>query len=92
MDEVSSLRYATIACAANKISLVQSQKNYSSFGYAKPWMQQCIRKATAADLRESGWRLFDPQSDLIESIPVDHDSTSWPDDLTSFYYWRPAKP
>lgn len=89
-DDLMHLRFPLFSGMPNGISLVDAQLNYSLIGAKDPDSLKSVRFADAADERDADWRAIDLDIDQPETIPVDFDGLSEPEDPTSLYYWLPA--
>jgi hypothetical protein len=89
-DDLMHLRFPLFSGMPNGISLVDAQLNYSLIGAKYPDSLKSVRFADAADERDADWRAIDLDIDQPETIPVDFDGLSEPEDPTSLYYWLPA--
>ena len=88
-DDLSQLRFAFTEGGANRVSLLEGQKNYQQQGVCELHLKQHVRLPLADERQEDGWRMLDLQRDNIE-IPVlglDYGAT-YPRDGTLLYYWR----
>lgn len=83
-DDLVQLRFPEMSGGANKPSLIEAQRNYAEFFACEQRLFQCVRPAGPADARELGWRPIDSRD--LENV----DSSGWPTDLTTLYWWRPS--
>ena len=67
-DDLSQLRFPT-TIGANRVSLIDAQKNYTALGASEERLTQHVRRPTTADQRDPLWRPLDPNKDNIE-IPI----------------------
>jgi hypothetical protein len=86
-DDASSLRFATVAEGPNRVSLIEAQKNYMSFGAAEQHLKQQVRLPRPVDKRGPTWRPIDPDIDVLDRSQENPGPKSWPDDMTELYYW-----
>ncbi|GAA1941010.1 hypothetical protein GCM10009717_04130 [Agromyces allii] len=87
-DDAIQLRWPNLAGGANRTSLVESQRNYSTLGAMEERFVGMVRDATPAEARERAWRAIDTRLDSFETEWPS--TTPWPEDLTSLYWWRPT--
>jgi hypothetical protein len=88
-DDHVQLRFPTLEGGANKLSLIQAQKNYREFGACEKRFLRDVRKPEKTDARDPEWRMIDESKDSLEG-PIDdiEQFTPYPDELTTLYYWR----
>lgn len=87
-DDACSLRFAGVAIGPNRVSLVDAQKNFASFG-AKEWRcRRHVRAPTRADVRDPAWRPIDPALDVLDTSFDDDKAAPFPNDKKKLYYWR----
>jgi hypothetical protein len=88
-DDLSQLRFPTMAGGANRVSLIEGQANFQEYGASEPERLGNVRPPSNADKRDAAWRPLDPQRDRIERAEpgVDHGAT-YPHDGSHLYYWR----
>ncbi len=80
-DDVSQLRFPMEGGGPNKLSLLEAQRTFQRLGAKEPRVQ---------DRRDEGWRPIDPQRDDVEySVKGTNYGSTYPDDPTVLYYWRP---
>jgi Cysteine-rich CPCC len=90
-DDVSQLRFPRMSGGANKVSLIQGQRNFAGDGDSDPWHPPLGRPAAASDVRDRGWRPIDETRDDIEQpVPGVEYGPTYPADYTGLYYWRPS--
>jgi hypothetical protein len=100
-DDAVQLEFATNGGGANKVSLVDGQRNFTSIGACEESATAHVRGPSAADSRDTTWRPIDLNRDLFEDWTSPsaraprHDeelyywrTTFW---RTSTRYWRPAR-
>ena len=87
-DDLSQLRFVRTT-GANRVNLIEAQGNFARFGACEPQLTQHVRKPTGEDRLEPGWRPIDEERDNTEEpIPGVNYGGTYPDDLTTLYYWR----
>jgi hypothetical protein len=88
-DDEVQLRDVLFAGGANKLSLVDCQRNYATFGACEERFRKHVRRATANDVRDPGWRPVDLENDNVERcLPEGGWAEPWPSDSTLLYWWR----
>jgi hypothetical protein len=88
-DDISQLRFPTMAGGANRPSLEEAQKEFVRIGVSEERLAEHVRPVRLGDRRDPSWRALDPSRDVIE-VPrpgIDYGST-YPSDSTSLYYWK----
>ncbi len=53
---------------ANRVSLVDAQKNFMKYGFCENRVEPYVRPVEATDKRAPKWRLFDPEVDKVKSL------------------------
>lgn len=86
-DDDAQLRWPDMDGGANTISLIDSQRNFASFGAVERGAVEFVRPPSEEEPVEAGWRPID-ERDNFEPIGVAE--LDWPSDLTVLYYWRPT--
>ncbi|MGF1642921.1 MAG: CPCC family cysteine-rich protein [Thiotrichales bacterium] len=91
-DNLVQLRFPLMAGAANHVSLLEGQRNFGEFGAAERRHANDTRAPFTDEVRESGWRLLDPDLDNPEEPRRGTNyADSYPErDPTVMYYWRPS--
>lgn len=87
-DDAVQLRWPTLRGGANGLSLVESQLAFAADGAMDPRFVKLVRPPQDDEPREATWRPIDTRSDPFEQ--VDDRDASWPEDLTTLYWWRPT--
>lgn len=91
-DDIAQLRFPEMG-GANKVSLIQGQKNFAAIGACEERILEHVRPPLTADKSDPIWRPIDPQRDRYESpFPdknyLDLSTEGYPEDSTQLYYWR----
>lgn len=88
-DDVSQLRFPTMAGGANRPSLQEAQATFATIGAIEDRLLEHVRAVTADDRRDPGWRPVDLVRDEVE-VPRSgvECGQPYPDDATTLYYWR----
>ena len=88
-DDLSQLRFPLMPGAANKVSLVEGQKNFADVGAAERLNAPYARAPLESERRESGWRPVDLGQDNVETPRSGANyGQDYPLDTTVLYYWR----
>lgn len=88
-DDLSQLRFAALGGGANRVSLLEGQRAYAALGACEDRFLSHVRRPTAEDRRDGGWRPLDPRRDTVEEAEAVTDAAqTYPDDRTRLYYWR----
>jgi hypothetical protein len=87
-DDVSQLRFPR-ETGANRVSLLEGQRNFLEFGTSDRRKVDRVRVVTSAGERDPEWRPLDEARDEIEEpvSGVDY-GASYPQDYARLYYWR----
>lgn len=86
-DDAEQLRYPDLADETNIMSLVEAQRNYGQHGAVDERLKGDVRRPTAEDVLDPGFRAIDPARDSFEPEPS---ASPGPADATALYYWRPT--
>lgn len=87
-DDVVQLRWPEYAGGANRPSLIKAQQEYTDIGAMESRFTGKVRKPTADEPIDGGWRQANPRIDGFERWDAPRDP--WPDDYTTLYWWRPT--
>lgn len=88
-DDISQLRFPTMAGGANKFSLRDAQRNFESYGASDHDSLLHIRKPEQDEVQDKMWRPIDLKKHNIEEPLEGKDyGESYPKDATQLYYWR----
>ncbi|MCT2585619.1 CPCC family cysteine-rich protein [Actinophytocola gossypii] len=87
-DDAVQLRWPDWSGGANKPSLIDAQRAYAEHGATEFRFTGLVRRGTAPEPIDAGWRLIDLAVDDFE--PRGSQAASWPDDRTTLYWWRPT--
>ena len=86
-DDLSQLRFPKTE-GANKVSLIEAQKNFEKFGAFKKHAIKYVRKPEKSDEKDQEWRMINVLSDNIEKpVPSFDYGKTYPENVTKFYYW-----
>ena len=86
-DDVVQLEFALNGGGANKVSLVEGQRNFASFGACEREMVTNVRSPSARDRRDPDWRPIDPDRDYFDDWR-DPNRRRAPRQNETLYYWR----
>ena len=92
-DNIVQLRFPEMGGGPNKISLIESQKNFAAMGACEERLCKHTRRPRAGETRDPSWRPIDPQRDQFEAYPSDKSHfdlivEGWREDSARLYYWR----
>ena len=88
-DDAVQLRYPEMGGGANKVSLIEGQKNFAAIGVSEGRFREHVRKPENNDPRDLKWRMIAPEMDNFEKIRGSNGkSPPYPKDMTQLYYWR----
>lgn len=86
---MSQLRFPRMGGGANKVSLIEGQRNFDKFGAGELRFLSNVRKPRPEDKRDSEWKPIDANKDNIEDpVSGTEYGETYPSDLTVLYYWR----
>lgn len=90
-DDLSQLRFPMMPGSANRVSLLDAQRNFSDCGAAETRNRDNVRHPDTVDRQERDWRPLDQALDNMEEPQrgIDYE-ISYPEDTTVLYYWRPT--
>jgi hypothetical protein len=87
-DDLVQTRWPNFTGGANKLSLVECQRNYQTLGAKQARVLKYVRPAAENEPVDAGWYpLGQAALDCFE--PVDEQPQPWPQDRTVLYWWRP---
>jgi hypothetical protein len=88
-DDISQLRFPEMPVGANRVSLIEAQRNFQNLGASVIRLLPNVRKPTPGDKHDPEWRPIDEATDNVEKgvSGVEYGLT-YPQDGTSLYYWR----
>ena len=89
-DDVSQLRFALRGGGANRYSLFDSQKNYQVLGAVERRLIEHCRPANVDEPLEENWRPLNLAIDNPETPEGPDRGSTYPEDRTALYYWRPS--
>ncbi|MBM2618373.1 hypothetical protein JIG36_22690 [Actinoplanes sp. LDG1-06] len=85
-DDALQLRWPDWPAGANRVSLIEAQRNYASFGACDEHGLRFVRPAEDSEAVIPGWRPISPGRDRFEPRGVQ--LRPWPEDRTVLYWWR----
>jgi len=86
-DDISQLRFPRTT-GANRVSLIDGQKNFREFGACERRVLQSARAVSPADQRDEHWRPIDSRDVFEEPVSGVDCGDTYPKDTTRLYYWR----
>ena len=88
-DDLVQTRWPNYAGGANKLSLIECQRNYQTFGAKQARVLRHVRPAAENEPVDAGWYPLGPAAlDYFE--PIGDRPEPWPQDRTTLYWWRPT--
>ena len=88
-DDGLQLEFATtLSGGANRVTLLEAQRNYQQFGACEEAMRQNVRAPAPDEPRDGSWRPIDLQRDSFEDWSSETRVRPPPD--ADLYYWRPT--
>jgi len=89
-DDLSQLRFPRMPGSSNRVSLIEAQRNYQTYGASERRNHGHTRAPVEGEERDHEWRPIDPARDNIEEPRA---GTAYGDsyplaDTTVLYYWR----
>ena len=71
---------------ANKVSLVEAQRNYAQHGVSELRFKSNVKGLLPGDTRDPTWRPVQPLRSAVRSRPGDPTDEEWKD-AVAIYYW-----
>lgn len=88
-DDNIQLSDFNMAGGANKVSLLEGQKNYEKFGAVEERLIRYVRKPTNMDIKDKTWRKINEKKDIIDTLEPSGDyKLTQPEDFIKPYYWK----
>ncbi|WP_167944509.1 CPCC family cysteine-rich protein [Micromonospora profundi] len=87
-DDQVQLRWPFYRGGANKVSLVEAQRNYGNLGVSETRFADKVRSPSRDEALDRGFRPIDISVDSFEETSVQEES--WPEDRSVLYWWRPT--
>jgi hypothetical protein len=87
-DDIVQLQFPMMAGGANRVSLIEGQRNFAAIGASEARMREHCRPPSTTDARDASWRPVDLQTDNIEALAPEVVDHVRPADGTALYYWR----
>ncbi|GGW63968.1 CPCC family cysteine-rich protein [Streptomyces griseoloalbus] len=78
-DDGVQFRWPSMSSGANKISLIEAQRNYQDFGACDEHGRRYVRPPAEDEPLDPAWRPIDLTRDTFEDWAVE-DCAPWPDD------------
>jgi hypothetical protein len=81
-------RWPTAAGDANRVSLIEAQRNYQDFGAFDQHGRRYVRPPAADEPLAPAWRPIDLARDFFEDWAAE-DGATWLDDRSAICWWLP---
>lgn len=88
-DDGIQFRWPTTSVGANRVSLIEAQLNYRTFGACDEHGRQYVRPPAEDEPLDPAWRPIDLTRDSFEDWDAD-ERTPWPDDRSALCWWLPT--
>ncbi|MFE0846140.1 CPCC family cysteine-rich protein [Streptomyces rochei] len=88
-DDVVQFRWPTMGGGANRVSLIEAQRNYQDFGACNQRSRRYVRPPAEDEPLDPTWRPIDPARDSFEDWAAE-DRAPWPEDRSVFCWWLPT--
>lgn len=88
-DDGVQFRWPTRPGGANRVSLVEAQRNYQDFGACEERSRSLVRPAAPDEPLDPRWRPIDLKRDSFEEWEAE-DRLPWPDDRSVLCWWLPT--
>lgn len=88
-DDLVQLRWPNFEGGPNRLSLVECQRNYQTFGAVESRVLKYVRPAVGSEPVDEGWFPLGPPA-LAGFERLEDYSDPWPPDRTCLYWWRPS--
>ncbi|WP_338672681.1 CPCC family cysteine-rich protein [Streptomyces sp. SCSIO 30461] len=88
-DDGVQFRWPTMSGGANKVSLIEAQRNYQDFGACDQQGRRYVRPPATDEPLDPAWRPIDLTRDSFEDWAA-QDRAPWPDDRSVLCWWLPT--
>ncbi|MGW9137363.1 CPCC family cysteine-rich protein [Streptomyces sp. NPDC055681] len=88
-DDGVQFRWPTMDGGANKVSLIEAQRNYQDFGACDERGLRFVRPPAADEPLDPAWRPIDLSLDSFEDWEAE-DPAPWPDNRSVLCWWLPT--
>ncbi|MFI9202892.1 CPCC family cysteine-rich protein [Streptomyces sp. NPDC053048] len=88
-DDPAQFRWPFMQVGANRVSLVEAQRNFQAYGACDQRGRRFARPPADDEPRDAAWRPIDPATDFFEENKGD-DCRPWPDDRSVLCWWLPS--
>ncbi|ROQ96076.1 cysteine-rich CPCC protein [Streptomyces sp. 2132.2] len=88
-DDAVQFRWPTAEIGANRVSLVEAQRNYRDFGARDERGRRFARPPAPDEPIDPAWRLIDPAIDSFEDWDAE-ERAPWPQDRALLCWWLPT--
>ncbi|EHR62990.1 hypothetical protein SaccyDRAFT_4169 [Saccharomonospora cyanea NA-134] len=89
-DDDVQFRWPTMPGGANKVSLVEAQHNYRTFGACERRVLKHVRPPTEDETVDPAWRPIDLDRDSFEEWATTKERAPWPEDRSVLCWWLPT--
>ncbi|MFJ1599968.1 CPCC family cysteine-rich protein [Streptomyces sp. NPDC088261] len=94
-DDGAQFRWPSMPGGANRISLLDAQRNFQDFGACDEHGKRYVRSPAENETLDPAWRPIDPSRDSFEDWKgleeaKTEDRTPWPEDLSVLCWWLPT--
>ncbi|MEU5444565.1 CPCC family cysteine-rich protein [Streptomyces griseofuscus] len=88
-DDGVQFRWPAMSGGANKVSLVEAQRNYQDFGACDEHGRRYVRPPADDEPLDPAWRPIDLARDSFEDWSAE-ERAPWPDDRLVLCWWLPT--
>lgn len=91
-DDLVQLAFPDLAGGANRVSLIEGQKNYALHGVCELAMKQHVREPSENEHRDDSWEPYDPAKYHALNWASEADHELWQkvkNEHICLYYWQP---
>lgn len=88
-DDAVQFRWPTAEIGANRVSLIEAQRNYRDFGARDERGRRFARPPAPDEPIDPAWRLIDPAIDSFEDWDAE-ERAPWPQDRALLCWWLPT--
>jgi hypothetical protein len=91
-DDGLQLAFPNLDGGANRVSLIEGQKNFLMHGVCEPAMKQHVREPAKNEQRDASWEPYDPERHHALDWDSKSDHNLWEkvkNESPNLYYWQP---
>ncbi|OEJ95841.1 CPCC family cysteine-rich protein [Streptomyces thermolilacinus] len=88
-DDAQQFRWPFMPGGANRVSLVEAQGNFQSYGACDQYGRRFVRRPTDEEPRDPRWRPVNPAVDFFEDWRSDT-RRPWPTTPSALCWWLPS--